>query len=185
MYVRVCVFGKEQQNRTAVPGSSWQRRHEDQTEMSMQKREGGEGGEYFHLQLQAADLLLPVVPLQVHVDGLALGGVTAVEESEETMKKMKMKQEPARITVLMDYKERGEDYSRLFPFFHPSVGTLRAGEHLIYLKDTCPPPPPATLPPPFTCRDYYLRDTWAELHTATVTAVLQVRSFGVTVWLIV
>lgn len=39
MCVCVCVFGKERQNRTAVPGYSWQRHSEEQTELSMLSRE--------------------------------------------------------------------------------------------------------------------------------------------------
>lgn len=39
--VCVCVFGKERQNRTAVPGYSWQRHSEEQTELSMLRREEG------------------------------------------------------------------------------------------------------------------------------------------------
>lgn len=41
VYVRVCVFGKERQNRTPVPGYSWQRHSEEQTELSMLRREEG------------------------------------------------------------------------------------------------------------------------------------------------
>lgn len=41
VYVYVCVFGKERQNRTAVPSYSWQRHSEEQTELSMLRREEG------------------------------------------------------------------------------------------------------------------------------------------------
>lgn len=37
--VCVCVFGKERQNRTAVPDYSWQRHSEEQAELSMLRRE--------------------------------------------------------------------------------------------------------------------------------------------------
>lgn len=66
MCVCVCVFGKEQQNRTALPGYSWQIHSEEQTEVSTLKR--GEEGE------KAPDLLLPVVLLQVHPAGPAPRG---------------------------------------------------------------------------------------------------------------
>lgn len=39
--VCVCVFGKERQNRTAVPGYSWQRHSEEQTELSLPRRAEG------------------------------------------------------------------------------------------------------------------------------------------------
>lgn len=45
LYVRVCVFGKEQQNRTAVPGYSWQR-HSEETgrDVDAERDEGGKNG---------------------------------------------------------------------------------------------------------------------------------------------
>lgn len=38
VHVCVCVFGKERQNRTAVLSYCWQRRSEEQTQLSMLRR---------------------------------------------------------------------------------------------------------------------------------------------------
>lgn len=69
----VCVFGKEQQNRTALPGYSWQIHSEEQTEVSTLRREE-EGA-------KTPDLLLPVVLLQEHPAGPAPRGGNTQESA--------------------------------------------------------------------------------------------------------
>lgn len=170
VYVRVCVcvFGKERQNRTAVPGYSWQRHSEEQTELSMLRRE--EGWKNGFTGTKACWSPLTCRPAagasgqspHSEVQQLRGGVWRRDEDAEEEMK------HPAGIIVLKDYEGQEKDFSWLFSSSAPLLGRL-GGEHL-------------TAEGHFTCMDrldYYLSDTWE----GCCCGLLQVRPFAITVLL--
>jgi len=155
----VCVFGKERQNRTAVPGYSWQRHSEEQAELSLLRREhrdetmASPGTEGCSSPLTWCPRLCRCV------------WVTPPPRSLEERRGCRGGDETPcrRIVVLKDYEGAGRGFSAWR--FSPSVrlhGRLRV-EHLTAEGHSA-----------FTCVDYYLSGTWADC----CRGLLQVRPFG-------
>lgn len=106
----MCVFGKERQNRTAVPSYSWQRRSEEQPGLSMMRR--GDGWKKGCLPgLKVADLLFTCCP-SCRWGPLSPSNQScnaAVEKPGGMMKTQERSWNiPAEIIVLKDYKRQQE-----------------------------------------------------------------------------